>query len=98
VGTVSGEIFDWDPQKAAKLLRERGVTFEELAALIEAGRYVARIEHPRQDRYPGQIIFAVVIDSYLWAVPADPKNGGWTLRTAFPSRALKRLFGDRVPN
>jgi len=92
---LSGDTFDWKLEKAEELQRERGISFEEIVALIEDGRAVARIPHLNQVDYPRQEVFVVDVDGYLWAVPADRRRGGWTLRTAFPSRLLMKRYGRR---
>jgi hypothetical protein len=45
-----------------------------------------RIEHPNQNRYPGQKIATVWIDDYVYLVPYVESNEGIFLKTIIPSR------------
>ena len=61
--------FDWSTEKNQQLTEQRGVSFELVVSAIEQGGLVDVLEHPNQDRYPGQLIYVVEIDEYLHLVP-----------------------------
>jgi len=44
------------------------------------------IEHPNQDRYPGQKIATVRIEDYVYLVPYVQENDEIFLKTIIPSR------------
>jgi hypothetical protein len=46
--------FTWSPEKNAQLLAERQLCFEAFVVAIEAGDLLDVLEHPNQQRYPGQ--------------------------------------------
>ncbi len=56
------KYFSWSSEKNESLKGERGVSFEEVVFYIERGDLLDILEHPNQERYPGQRIFVVNID------------------------------------
>lgn len=82
--------FDFDPEKDAKLRRERGIGFEEIIALIEAGKLLRVLEHENQARYPKQWLYEVDVDGYVYVVPVVRDGGTLFLKTIFPSRKATR--------
>ncbi|MBU1745313.1 MAG: BrnT family toxin [Proteobacteria bacterium] len=79
-------IFRWDNEKNELLKKNRGVCFEEVVLLMERGDVLDTIEHPNQERYPGQKIAVVIIDAYAYLVPYVENNEGIFLKTIIPSR------------
>jgi hypothetical protein len=90
----SNVTFDWDEQKNSWLQMSRGVSFEEIVIAIAEGGLVDVLQHPNQERYPGQMIYVVVRDDYCYAVPcvADGHRQVVFLKTAFPSRKLTARY------
>lgn len=88
--------FDWNPEKNRRLIEQRGVSFEKVVAAIEQGGLVDVMEHPNQERYPGQMIYVVDIDEYLHLVPFVLQYGGARfLKTIIPSQKAMRTYGRR---
>lgn len=88
--------FDWNPEKNQRLIEQRGVSFEKAVAAIEQGGLVDVLEHPNQERYPGQMIYVVDIDEYLHLVPFVLQYGGARfLKTIIPSQKAMRTYGRR---
>lgn len=79
-------IFRWDNEKNEKLKKNRGVCFEQVVILMERGEVLDTIEHPNQDKYPGQKIAMVAIDAYVYLVPYVENNEEIFLKTIIPSR------------
>ncbi len=79
-------IFRWDNQKNELLKTSRGVCFEQVVILMERGDVLEAIEHPNQDRYPGQKIATVMIDDYVYLVPYVENGEELFLKTIIPSR------------
>ena len=79
-------IFSWDNEKNELLKNNRGVCFEQVVLLMERGEVLDTIEHPNQERYPGQKIAVVMIDAYAYLVPYVEQNGEILLKTIIPSR------------
>ena len=88
--------FDWNLEKNRQLIEERGISFESVVSVIERGGLVDVLEHPNQERYPGQMIYVVNIEQYLYLVPfvAEP-DGTRFLKTIIPSRKATRDYQRR---
>ena len=84
-------IFRWDNEKNA-LLKNRGVCFEQVVILMERGDVLDTIEHPNQNRYPGQKIAMVMIDNYVYLVPYVENNEKIFLKTIIPSRKATNKY------
>jgi uncharacterized DUF497 family protein len=90
------KIFKWNPEKNEILLRERGITFEEIVQRIELGTKVIETDHPNQKKYPNQRILIVDVDGYAYLVPCIIEQNEYFLKTIIPSRkATKRYLGGR---
>ena len=80
----------WSQEKNALLKAERGISFEEIALLIEAGNILGIEENPG---YPNQKIYILEIDNYAYIVPFVESENEIFLKTAFPSRKYTKRFG-----
>jgi len=91
--------FDWSTEKNRQLIEQRGVSFEIVVAVIEQGGLIDVLEHPNQDRYPGQLMYVVDIDAYVYLVPfVLQADGTRFLKTIIPSRKATRDYGRRQPS
>jgi uncharacterized DUF497 family protein len=79
-------IFRWDNEKNEFLKNARGVCFEQIVLLMEKGEVLDTIEHPNKERYPGQKIAVVIIDTYAYLVPYVEHDEEIFLKTIIPSR------------
>jgi len=87
--------YAWDPAKNEWLKRERGISFEDVVFHIEAGDEVDVLEHPNQERYPGQKISVVRIEGYAYLVPFVESESEIFLKTIIPSRkAATQYVGE----
>ncbi|MDE2667049.1 MAG: BrnT family toxin [Acidobacteriota bacterium] len=90
--------FDWSVEKNQLLIQQRGISFEIVVSVMEQGGLVDVVEHPNQDRYPGQLIYVVEIDEYIYLVPFVIQTDGTRfLRTIIPSRKAMRDYRRRQP-
>jgi uncharacterized DUF497 family protein len=55
-------IYTFDPEKNLKLIELRGISFEEIIAILENKDILDVVEHRNQARYPGQKIYVIEID------------------------------------
>lgn len=86
--------FSWSEEKNEELVRERGISFEEIVFHIERGDVLDLLEHPNKSRYPGQRIFVVAVEKYAYLVPFVESEDVVFLKTIIPSRkATKRYLG-----
>ena len=81
----------WDEEKSKKLKTERGISLEEVAALILEKEYLDILKHPKR---PGQRLFIVPIEGYIHVVPfVMDTDGNIVLKTAFASRKFQQQYG-----
>lgn len=80
------KAFRWDNEKNEWLKNYRGVSFEQVVILMERGDVMETIEHPNQNRYPGQKIATVLIEGYAYLVPYVQESDEIFLKTIIPSR------------
>ena len=90
--------FDWDPKKNEQIKKERGISFEEISLLLASGQVWAVAKHWNEERYPGQRIFLVTIDGYIYAIPYVKDGDLYFLKTAFPSRKLTKHYKREIEN
>ena len=89
--------FDWSTEKNQQLIEQRGISFERVVA-IEQGGLVDVLEHPNQERYPGQLIDMVDIEQYIYLVPfVTEADGSRFLKTVIPSRKATRDYRRGQP-
>jgi len=78
------------------LIFDRGITFERKAFEISSGNELAVLEHPNQEKYPGQIISIVQVDDYVYAVPFVETDTEIFLKTIIPSRKATRQYRSKA--
>ena len=94
-----GISFDWSTEKNQQLIDQREISFESVVSAIEQGGLVDVLEHPSQDRYPGQLIYVVEMDEYIHLVPFVTQGDGVRfLKTIIPSRKATRDYRGRRPS
>jgi len=84
------KYLNWDSGKNQLLKQERGISFEEIAYLIESGRLIGIEENPG---HPNQKMFILEIDNYAVIVPYVENDDEIFLKTAFPSRKYTKKYG-----
>lgn len=86
-------VFEWNMVKNRQLLQERKVSFEAVVSAIRHGGLVDEVSHPNQRRYPGQRIYIVALQGYIYLVPfVTEPNGTRFLKTVIPSRRATRDY------
>ena len=90
------KYFLWNQEKNELLQTERDISFEDIVFYIEKGFLLDVLEHPKPEKYPGQKIFVVQVEEYVYLVPFVEDEKEIFLKTIIPSRkATKRyLRGD----
>jgi uncharacterized DUF497 family protein len=78
--------YTFDPKKNAWLVRERGISFEQIIALIEDGKLLRVLEHPNKTKYPDQLLYEVDVEGYVHVVPVVRTDKTLFLETIYPSR------------
>lgn len=87
------KTFAWNDDKNTILKQERGVSFEDVVLHLEAGDVLAVFDHPNQARYPGQKIYAVSIEDYVYLIPFVESEHEVFLKTIIPSRKATKQYG-----
>lgn len=86
------KVFQWDNEKNELLKNNMDVCFEQVVLLMERGEVLDTIEHPNQERYPGQKIAVVIIDAYAYLVPYVEQNEEIFLKTIIPGRKATNKY------
>ncbi len=80
------KYINWNPEKNEWLQKERGISFEIVAFQIEAENFLEVLDHPNQDKYPGQKMFVIEFEEYAYLVPFVENEDEVFLKTIIPSR------------
>ncbi len=80
----------WNEVKNEIVKRDRGVSFEDVAAMIQAHQELDILPHPSR---PNQKIIVVRLRGYMRAVPFVEEADGIFLKTIYPNRDLQIQYG-----
>ncbi len=84
------KYLNWNSEKNEILKRERGISFEEIAYLIESGQIIG-IE--KNSGRSNQKLYILEIENYAVIVPFVENDNEIFLKTAFPSRKYTKRYG-----
>jgi len=84
------KFLNWNSDKNVILKRERGISFEEIAYLIESGQIIGIEVNPSR---PNQKMYILEIENYAIIVPCVENDNEIFLKTAFPSRKYTKRYG-----
>jgi len=82
----------WNNEKNEKLKKERDISFEDVLFYIEHGKLLAILKHTNPKRYPGQNIYIVEINNYVYLVPFVETENEIFLKTIIPSRKATKKY------
>jgi len=82
----------WSEEKNELLKRERGLSFEEVAAILHAHQELDILPHPSR---PNQKTLVVRLRGYVHAVPFVEEGDGIFLKTIYPNHDLQFQYGGR---
>ena len=82
----------WNNDKNEKLKHERGISFEDFIYYIEHEGLIAILSHANQKRYPGQKIYVIEIDNYVYLIPFVEAENEIFLKTIIPSRKATKKY------
>ena len=77
---------NWSADKNQQLIKERGVSFEDVVFYLSQGEVLDDLKHPNSDKYPDQRVFVLNIDGYIYLVPYVENRSEIFLKTIIPSR------------
>lgn len=84
--------YEWDPQRNERLKAERNISFEAIVLHLSQGHVWKLADHPDQENYPGQRIYFVVVEEYVYLVPHVIEKDYIFLETIIPSRKATRTY------
>ena len=84
--------YEWDPEKNEWLKNERGISFEKVIFHLSQGDLWRIADHPNQEKYPGQKIYFVIIENYIYLVPYIREKEQIFLKTIMPSRKVTQEY------
>ena len=84
--------FEWDPEKNERLKRERDISFEKIIFHLSQGDVWKIADHPDQENYPGQKIYFVIVENYIYLVPHVVEKDYIFLKTIIPSRKATKMY------
>ena len=88
--------FNWNSEKNQQLIRERGVSFEDVVFFLLQGDILDNVKYPKPEKYPNQRIFVISIDDYVHLVPYVESTEEIFLKTVIPSRkATREYLGEK---
>lgn len=84
--------YEWDPGKNEWLKKERNISFEQVIFHLSRGDVWKMADHPDQANYPGQKVYFVVIEEYVYLVPHIIEKEYVFLKTVIPSRKATKMY------
>jgi uncharacterized DUF497 family protein len=84
--------FEWNPEKNEEMKKERKMSFEQIVFHLLQGDVWKIADHPDQDKYPGQKIYFVIVEDYIYLVPHVVEDEYIFLKTIIPSRKATRDY------
>lgn len=87
-------IIDFDPEKNAWLRDRRGVCFDDMIPLIAEKNWLDIVQHPNQEKYPGQMLLIAALGGECYVIPFEIDDEGKRviLRTVYPSRKARKHY------
>ncbi|MCP4681362.1 MAG: toxin, partial [Desulfobacterales bacterium] len=78
--------YEWNPDKNKLLKGERNISFEQIVYHLSQGDVWKVSDHPDQKNYPGQKIYFVIVENYIYLVLHVIETEYTFLKTIIPSR------------
>ena len=85
----------WSTDKNERLRRERHIGFEDVQAAVKKGKLLADLPHPNPARFPAQRVLIVEVHDEPYVVPYVEDEHAMFLKTIYPSRKARRIYGRR---
>ena len=68
---------------------ERNICFEEMVLAIESDGLLDVLHHSNLERYPGQFVFVISLNSYIYLALAGRAGGAGRVRQQDPERCAE---------
>lgn len=89
---LKSQSYEFDPEKNAKLIEVRNISFEEIIIALGTDKLLDIIVHPNKTKYPNQKMYVVELNDYVYLVPFVEDGNKIFLKTAFPSRQATKHY------
>jgi uncharacterized DUF497 family protein len=86
--------YEWNPEKNERLKKGRNISFEQIIFHLSQGDVWKITDHPDQANYPGQRLYFVIVDEYIYIVPHVLTTEYTFLKTIIPSRKATRMYKE----
>jgi uncharacterized DUF497 family protein len=86
--------YEWNSDKNEELKKERNLSFEKIIYHLSRGDVWKTADHPDQAKYPGQKLYFIIIDAYIYIVPHVISKEHIFLKTIIPSRKATKLYKE----
>ena len=90
--------YEWNPQKNEWLKRERNISFEQIVYHLLQGDVWKTADHPNQKDYPGQKMYFIIVENYIYLVPYVNEKNYHFLKTIIPSRKATKIYREEIQN
>jgi len=84
--------YEWDPRKNEWLKAERNISFEKILFHLARGDVWKLADHPDQENFPGQKIYFVIVEEYVYLVPHVVERDHIFLKIIIPSRKATKAY------
>ena len=82
----------WNTEKNNLLKETRNISFEEIVLAISHNMIIKVYDHPNQEKYPGQKIFEINLNNYIYLAPYSETDNEYFLKTIIPSRKATKSY------
>ena len=86
--------YEWNPDKNEEVKKERHISFEQVVFHLSQGDVWKTADHPDQKKYPGQKIYFVIVEDYIYMVPFVTEDEYVFLKTIIPSRKATKDYKE----
>ena len=86
--------YEWNPEKNKWLKQERNISFEQIVFHLSQGDVWKIAAHPDQKNYPGQKIYFIIVENYIYLVPHVIEEEYIFLKTIIPSRKATKIYKE----
>ena len=71
---------------------ERKISFEKIVFHLARGDVWKLADHPDQENYPGQKIYFIIVEEYIYLIPYVVEKDYVFLKTIIPSRKATKAY------
>jgi uncharacterized DUF497 family protein len=86
--------YEWDSNKNEWLKKMRGISFEQIIFHLSEGSIWKIADHPNQRKYPGQKLYYIAVEGYIYIVPYITDKEFVFLKTIIPSRKATKIYRE----